>query len=127
MPGRQVASPGTTRPAVSRFHRPKWYVLACNVVSAACGVAVLATANDRLVFVLLAAMLLGLTALSTITATLTSSHLAFQFAIRVAGVSLLGAFAVIGLVPVSQWLGQIIGPELIRSIPTPQHTPTLRP
>jgi hypothetical protein len=46
----------------------------------------------------------------------------------VAGLSLLGAFAVFGLVPLSQWLGQIIRDEMIRSIPTmPLPTPSMLP
>lgn len=119
---------GPSAQSGSLFHRPGWIVLVCDMVAAACAMAILAPANGGWTYLFLGGTLLAITALSIVSATFTSPAVAISIAWRVMVVALVGVFGTFGLVPISMWLGQIIGNEMIRAIPTlPHHTPSMLP
>jgi hypothetical protein len=98
------------------------------MVAAACAMAILAPANGGSAYLFLGGTLLAFTALSIVSATFTSPAVAISIAWRVMVAALVVVFGTFGLVPISMWLGQIIGNEIIRAIPTlPHHTPSMLP
>jgi hypothetical protein len=121
----QLGVPQTTRSA-SRFHRPGWVVASIDVAIAICAVAV--AIDGRLAMMALGGILLAMAAVSILTATVIMPRDAAGISLRLLGLALLSVFAVYGLVPISTWIGQTVGAEMLREIPTlTQHTPSMVP
>ena len=130
-PSRIAARPDPKAPATSgaptqdasRFPRLVKLALVFDAISAACAIGVLVAANGRVLLMLPGAVILAITALSAVSAPFVGPTLAIRVAWRVLVLALIAAFAAYGLVPVSRWLGQVIGHELIQEMPT-MHLPT---
>jgi hypothetical protein len=103
-------------------------VLVCCVGSAVCAIAILSSADGRSATVFVGIVVLAFAAIPAVFGLFGRLDISIRLAPRLLGLALLCAFAIVGLVPVSQWLGQIIGNEVVRAIPTlPQHTPSMLP
>jgi len=110
------------------FHRPGNVVLFCGALTAAIAIGLAATAPGpgAGAWALCGAVMLALAALSTFTAIVTPQGVANSVAIRVVALALLALFARFGLIPVSQWLGQVFSDYWLQNLPTP-HLPTPSP
>lgn len=103
-------------------------VLICCVGTAICAIAILSSADGRSAAVFLGIVVLALAAIAAVGGLFGSHDFAMRLALRILGLALLCAVATVGLAPISQWLGQIIGNEIVRGLPTiPPHTPSMLP
>jgi hypothetical protein len=82
---------------------------------------IVAAGGGQAAYWLCGGLLLIFTAVSLLGATIAKPSAGVRATFKIMGLSLLCAFGIFGLIPLCEWLGQILGAELIRAIPTVPH------